>query len=480
MHYFLKTLIYIDVLIAAGLIIFRWALTSRYCSIVSAKIAVIALTTPVVALLSGNAVFYFSYLTLLVAFNSRSRLELAGIFLFLISSTPLLDFPAQVHGVYLFTLSALVAMGMGALIGTFATKRPVTRSIMRYDVAIWFLVGLFMFIADREPNATNALRILSFNVLTIAAPYILLSRAARNIADVERLLLRWSLGALVMAITACFQASRHWVLFEAYNQALHVPILATSASTAIRAGLLRTGGSMVDYSAGGMFLATVVTALPLLRRAFRPAGFVVIFAILFIGLFVTQSRGAWVGAALGLAFTAAWRGQWGRLMLIAGGVILANAATTLLAPSSRFAQLLGRTGHGEETASYRRDLLTQGIEQVKAYPLFGQSSERLVYKLSDLTQGQHIVDFVNSHLFIAMTTGIPVFLIWCAIWIAPIISSWKRRNSANMLAAVPAAIIVPSLVALTFTSLIDRNLTWQIIALSLTPACFTAGRRTAI
>ena len=476
MLYLLKTLIYIEVLITAGLVLFRWALLPQHRGVVSTKIAAIVLTTPAVALLCGNVNLLFSYLAVIVAFNSRSRLELAGVFLFLLPSTPMLSIEMSVAGVYLFLFSTAAAMSLGALVATIVTKAQGPRRLQRYDAAICFLIGLFIFIDNRFTGGTIVLRALVTNTLLFAAPYLLVSRAARSLADVEQLLLRWTLGTTLMAVTACFQTWRHWPLYETYSQALHVPLRFGTTSTALRAGFLQTGGSMLDYSASGLLLAGVITMLPLLRRRFHTFGFWTVLAVLIGGLLATQSRGAWVAALIGWAIIALWRRKWQQIALIAAGGLSFQAIVTILPAGSRLAEALGTSGHAQETANYRRDLAAQGLAQVRSHPLLGQPSGQLVHNLSGLSQGQHIVDFVNSHLFVAMATGVPLFLLWCAIWLMALVDGWRTRRFGVLLTAAPTAIIVPVLIALTFTSMGDRNLTWLTIVLALSAPCLKFGR----
>ena len=473
MLYLLKTLGYIDVLVAAGLLLFRWALLPQHKGLVSVKLATIALTTPAVALLCGNVNLLFLYLAVVVAFNSRSRLELAGVFLFLLPSMPMLSIETNIAGVYLFAFSTMVAMSLGALVGTLATRPRGMRTLPRYDAAIWFLVGLLTFIDDRFSGGTIVLRALTLNTLLLAAPYLLVSRAARGPADLEQLLLRWSLGATTMAVTACFQTWRHWVLYETYSQVLHVPIPYSGVYTALRAGFLQTGGSMVNYSAAGLLLAAVITALPLLRQAFRPIGFWAVLVTLIGGLLATQSRGAWIAAVVGWAVLALWRRRWRQIVLMAVGAIALEAITVVLPADSRLAEALGTSGHAHETADYRRSLADQGLAQVRSHPLLGQPFGQLTSNLSGLNQGQHIVDFVNSHLFVAMSAGVPLFLLWCAVWLMPVVDG-LRQDRRTLLHGASPAIVVPAFVALTFTSLVDRNMTWLVIALAL-PATYKSG-----
>ena len=475
MSYQLKILVYIDVLVIVGLILFRSALSNRYRFLVSGKLAIIVLTTPMVALLCGNVFIFFLYLTLIVAFNSRSRLELAGVFLFLLPSVPLLSIETGVGGIYLFAFSTVTAMGLGALVGAGVTPARGSSTLFRYDAAVWLLVVVIVFIDTRFGSPTLVLRSLGLQTLLLAAPYLLINRASRNIVEIEQLLLRWTLGATIMAVTACFQASRHWVLYEAYSQALHVPIPLQSAATSLRAGFLQTGGSMVNYSASGLLLAAVITVFPLLRRAFHSFGFWVVLTVLLGGLFATQSRGAWSAAIAGWAVMALWQRRWRRILFIAVGAVFLQVALSVLPATSRLAQLLGKSGHAQETANYRSDLAVRGLAQVRNHPFLGQSTGQLTDNLSDLTQGQHIVDFVNSHLYIAMTAGVPILLVWFAIWMMPAIDG-LRQNRKITLYAAPTGIVVSTFVGLIFTSLVDRNMTWLVIALALSASCVLIKR----
>lgn len=479
MLYLLKTLFFIDVLMVIGLLLFRWALLPPNRSLVSGKLFALALLTPVVALFCGNLYLFCLYLVLVVAFNSRSRTELAGVYLFLLPLMPILSTETGVGGIYLLVVSIVSATGLGALIGVLTTGGRRAATLLRYDLAMWTLVVLFVFMYNRYGNPTVLLRGTVTYLLAFVGPFLLVSRAGRSPADVERMLLRLSLGATLVAVTALFQASRNWILFETYYSALHVRLPITTAYLSMRGGLLRSSGSMGDYSSAGLFLAIAVTLLPLLRRHFRPAGFWVVMAVSVGGLFVTQSRGGWVAAIVGLLFIAAWRGKWGRLLLLAGAAAAGQGAVLAAGKTSRLAQLAGQSDAASGTVDYRQRLLTQGLEQVRSHPLFGQPPEQVVSALSDLRQGEQIVDFVNSHLFVAMVAGIPLFLLWCSIFLMPVVDGWRQRRDRSLLAAVPAAIIVPDMVALLFTSQGDRNLTWLLIALGLAGPCLIFARGTA-
>lgn len=479
MLFLLKTLVAIEFLIVVSLVTFRYLLAPQYRDIVTGRIAILAMSIPAVALFCGNIYIFYAWLTAITAFNARSRAELAATYVFLLPLVPILSVETAVGGVYLFAISVVTAINLGGLIGFFITQKPPRLPYAnRYDVAVLLLMAIFIFIYNRDASATALLRGLTVNVLDFAVPYLLIARGVGSREAVERVLLRLLLGASVVAVTAFFQAVKHWVLFEAYYQALHIPFPFMSWTTSMRGGLLRTGGAMLDYSTAGLFLAAALTLMPMLRTRFRPLGFWAMIAILVCGLLATQSRGAWVAAVIGILFILSYRGRWGYVVLLAGGSIAAEVAFLLFARSGRLAAILGQTAEATGTLTYRKELLAQGLDQVRAHPLLGQSPNVLVQNLPDLVQGQHIVDFVNAHLYVAMTAGVPIFLVWCGIWLFPVTQSWRRRKMpGGDLLEAPAAIIVAAMIAIAGTSIMDRNLTWPTIALGLAGPCLALSRR---
>jgi len=477
MLYLLKTLFVIDTLMVIGLVLFRWALSPKNRGLVSSKIIAIALLTPAVALFSGNLYIFFAYLTAVVAFNSRSRSELAATYVFLMPLMPMLSLQVGAGGLYLLAVSSELAMGLGALTGLLITSKKKSLTMSRYDIGFMALVVLFIYIDNRSASATAILRGFTLNIILFGGPYLLVSRALVSREEIERLLLRLCLGGTLTAIAALFQARFYWVIFESYYQALRVPLPMLSNSLSLRAGLLRTGGSIVDYSAGGLFLACIVAMTPSLRSQFKSIGFWAVVLTLSLGLIVSQSRGAWVAAITGLLFVAAYRGLWGRMALLAAGAVMAEFFILIFATSGKLAQIAGQTDEASGTVSYRKLLATQGMDQIRAHPILGQSPDQLIASMPDLVQGQHIVDFVNGHLFIAMAAGIPLFLVWCWVWLMPIVDAWGRRQQAGNMMEAPAVIVVTALTAVIFTSLVDRNLAWPTLAFAMSAPCLIAARR---
>ena len=478
----LKSLLFIELLLISGTLLFRAALRSENRVIIGPKVIAVTLLTPAVALLCGNAYIFYLYLVAAVALTSRTRAELCATYLMMLPMTPALAQETGTGSIYLLPVSTILAMNLGALLGFFFTSPKRLPGRPSLDIAAVTLVALFVFIDSRNASITSFLRISIIFFVQLGVPYLVMSRGVSFRKDVDRILLRFAYAGTLCAVVAAFGTTRGWVLYQSFNQALHVPEAIGSATLYMRSGHLRTGGTMVDYTAAGIFLASVLVALPGLWAQFRRGWSTMVCVALLGGLLATQSRGAWIATGVGMATIMIYRGY-----LAAGVVLLAAAAAVqaawakLLAPNSKLAETFGTGGAGAQTAEYRRHLLASGLRQIASHPLFGQPPRQLAANMSDLTQGQHIVDFVNTHLYVAMTAGVPWFVLWLTIWIAPMVLAWRnrpvgRKRNTIDLAEIPMAIILTTMVALAFTSTIDRNLYWPAIALGLIGPCVALRR----
>lgn len=475
-----KTLIAIEGLLIIGMLLFRLALRPGNRQIVDIRAVLVTLSVPAVALLAHNVFIYYAFLAAAVAFNARSRAELGATYLLMLPMTPLLPLETAAGGVYLLPLSAVAAMNLGALIGLAITPGRRTFASGAADIAALLLITLFTYIDGRDVSAISIARSVGLFVVAYAGPYLLVSRSITNRDQLDRALLRLALAALMAAVIAMFETRRHWVLYQSFNDALHVPISLQSATLGMRGGRLRTGGPLVDFSVAGVFFSAAIVMLPYLKSRFRPGWFWVIAGATLGGLFVTQSRGAWIGVAVGFAAILVYRGYlWRAVALGSAAVLLRFALVASLGKGSRLAETLGKSGQAADTVEYRHKLLTQGFRQVLAHPLTGQPPKQLVAHLPDLVQGQHIVDFVNAHLYIAMAAGVPWFVVWAAIWALPMVRAWRVRRSAAPgpnPAEVPFGIVVATMVTIAATSIVDRNVTWPTIALALIGPCVALAR----
>jgi O-antigen ligase len=104
--------------------------------------------------------------------------------------------------------------------------------------------------------------------------------------------------------------------------------------------------------------------------------------------------------------------------------------------------------------------------------------------MNDMRQGQQIIDFVNTHLFVALTLGIFGFIFWLAAWLIPLSVAWRARPPRGAALAtrlpveLPFAILAASFVCLSLTSSIDRTIPWTMMSIGLICAFLTVNRNT--
>jgi len=201
---------------------------------------------------------------------------------------------------------------------------------------------------------------------------------------------------------------------------------------------------------------------------------------LILGLIVSQSRGAWIAAGVGYLVRLLLQRRFGLLGIIAPIGLLAWAISGSVSGEGQLGQLLGKSGQGEFTAQYRSRLLDRGLEEIGKHPM-GQTPEGLQITMDDMRQGEHIIDFVNSHLYIALVTGVAGGLLWLGLWIYPITASMstksRLRKQQQMPLELPAAGLAACFVALLFTSPIDRNPSMVALVLGFIAAMIRIARR---
>jgi len=478
----LKVLFYVEFLLMAGLLAYRWALLPRFRGLIGGRTVALAALTPAVAFLGGNIYLFYAYLFCAVAFTSRSRIELLGTYLLMLPMMPSLQLDVEAGGVFLLTVTSFLFLNAGAVVGMVLTRGRVRRTDPVLDLAAFALFAMFVYINARGVSSTTVARVVAQQALTILPPYLLASRAVRDADDARRALAMLTAAATMGCAVALFGLLRHWPLYENMYAALGLELPSSSSYVAVRGGRMRMGGPLNDYTAFGLFLAFLLAMLPGVRGLFRHAGFPAVAGLLLLGLFATQSRGAWVALMIGWPVSLWLRGKGAAAGAGLAAAGLGFAALPLLAPGSRLAETLGTSGASADTGTYRQRLLSRGLDMVAEHPLAGQPPTSLVARLQDLVQGQQIVDFVNTHLWVAMAAGVPAFAIWAAIWLSTVgrLGARRRRGEGwvrrSGILSAPAAGIAVVTVALAFTSLIDRNLVWPMLLLGMATPALTARR----
>ncbi|MFB3902788.1 MAG: O-antigen ligase family protein [Acidobacteriota bacterium] len=154
-------------------------------------------------------------------------------------------------------------------------------------------------------------------------------------------------------------------------------------------------------------------------------------------LLISQSRGAWLGTAVGmavLALAAWWR--WAR-WVAAAGTLAGGAALYWLKPWEKFAATSDLTSGGDISLAGRVEIWSRAIYGIQDFPFTGMGMNafrkvvHILYPLFTIPPDQDIASAHNHVLQAALDLGIPGMVAYLAIWtavLAMLVKVWRRSG----------------------------------------------------
>jgi hypothetical protein len=257
--------------------------------------------------------------------------------------------------------------------------------------------------------------------------------------------------------------------------------LTQGTSVKLRGGLIRSTGSFVEATSAAFCLMLMALTASQYPKAFRSRVFhSALIGLLLIGLLAPQSRGAWLGLTVGLAVAWLYRRAGPSFAFVAfatgvAGLVAAVAMPVLSASSSQFEVR-------SDTIEYRNELMRRGIEEFLRTPLTGDNRTSLEARMSDLRQGEGIIDYVNTYLWVALHAGFLGLLAFAAALLRRVVSLWRARGTLDRgdgslaSGAVLFAGLVAPIEMLAFTSFGGRPAITLFIFLGLSSALLVGVR----
>ncbi len=348
----------------------------------------------------------------------------APVYLFSLLLLPGLDHTLMLGPVKLVEFGVHDALALGAALAIFVNPAKA-RGRVEWDFAVMLVVFTIAMATARETTASHHLRALTEISLELALPYYIVSRGLRSSEELKAAMLWLGASGVVVAGLLVFEVWKAWPIYQELYPLHELPTLML---VKLRAGLIRAGGPFVEPTSVAMVLAICVTALYLSRDAMRNRGcYLLVIGALVAGLIAPQSRGAWIGAAIAIAAADLLRGhyvQLGQKLFVVGG------AVSMLFLSAQFdpalAETLGMSGGSSETSEYRRLLLSRGLEVFAERPFTGYSMRQLQELLPDLVQGEGIIDFVNSYIWMMLIAGLSGLLVFVAPFVLFLLAILRR------------------------------------------------------
>ena len=336
---------------------------------------------------------------------SKSRADAAALYLVAIASLPVLYNKVAVGGLYLFPFTKYLFAALGLIIAYFV--KPGSRIALqsRFDIPI-LLVLLLELAAARDPNITEMMRQAMPVLLNTAVPYFLVTRVLTGPEDLRRFVLALGLVGFTMAIIATVESRTHWLLYKQMEGYLHIQS-TVNAFAQIRGGVMRAPTSFAESTSFGNFLALAAVAIVALRSSFATKWkWQIALAVLLVGLVAPNSRGAYLGVAIGLILFDLYRNRWGPLFTkLAAGAVLYVVLLGLSSFSQFAAEMVGKGAASKGSTDYRVQLFQRGLEEIHKHPLFGQTMKAALAGLEDMRQGEHIIDLVNGYITYGLSLG---------------------------------------------------------------------------
>jgi len=419
--------LYAAVISTFGASLFLLGLRPAYRKEMASRILLTVIAFPIFAWALPNLWQLLAIMCIWVPLVARTLKQIAPVYLFSLLMLPGLDVTVSAGALKLFDFGAQDALAVGASAAVFLSRGKASPRL-RYDIAVMAVVLQIGIALARDTTFSNFLR-TSVNVsLDLWLPYYILSRSLRSIEDLKRIMCWLGCGSVTLTAVLTYEVWRAWPIYNELYVHYQVPTLLL---VKVRGGLLRASGPFVEPTSAAMVMAMCVLALWLSRDFFRSrATHLCLLAVALIGLSVPQSRGAWVGLLLGMAVADFTRGL--HVALTKKFVLVGIAAAFVFAAalsSPYLSETVGLSGGSSETSDYRRLLFERGMKEFWHSPLFGFSNPELLWRLKDLRQGEGIIDFVNTYIWILLISGAIGFFIFTGTLLFFLHNVWRSYRT---------------------------------------------------
>ena len=425
----LNSFVYACASLAVGLVVFAILAVPVARSLVLRQLAPALIASQALAFFSPNLVLLNAAMIFTIPIVARQRYHVAPIYLFLLLTLPTLQYPLVLNTFYIVSYGVDTSLGIGALFAVFLTSRDYRSTTVTSDVLISVLWLYLVLILSRSTSLTNYIRIALDQALLLLLPYAIFRKTLSSHRNVQYAIIGLIAASMALSALAVFEALRSWPIYRTVYDHYHL-ILGSDASVKIRAGLLRSPGPFTEPTSFAFCLTIGAIILLSARSIFGSRnGWSCAVLIVLIGLLAPQSRGAWLGAVIGALALLWYRRDWGALWKQLFAATFAVGIVAVLSfLSGRLSAAVNFYGGLSLGGDYRVSLLSRGIEEFWKRPWTGASVPDVLFYLRDLIQGEGLVDFVNTYLFMALVGGIIGLVIFLGILTTPLFILLRARS----------------------------------------------------
>lgn len=400
----IKPSLFVGTVSAMAICLFLFCLRKDVRKPIEVPMLVIAVAMPVLAWAVPTLPLLFIGMCLWVPLAAGRFSLIVPVYLFSLLLLPGLDDTISIGSLKLVEFSVHDALALGAAAAILA-RPDRARCRIEWDIIVLSVVLMISLAVARDTSISHHFRALAETSLDLALPYYIVSRGLRTSDELRSSMLWLGAGGVVLAALLVFEVWKAWPIYQELYRAFELPTLLL---VKVRAGLIRAGGPFVEPTSVAMVLAMCTLALYLSRDYFRNRNaYMVVMAVAVVGLIMPQSRSAWIGVGIAIAAADVLRGHYakfGRKAFLAGGAISCLFLAAQFSPY--LSETLGLSGGSSASSDYRRLLFNRGLEEFANHPILGHSMQELRPRILDLVQGEGIIDFVNTYIWVMLIAGV--------------------------------------------------------------------------
>jgi len=296
-------------------------------------------------------------------------------------------------------------------------------SVYRTDLLFFFLMAIFIFGSFRERyefqmTFFNGIRESLLTVFQFLIPYYVLSRGVRGSDMVNSVVKGLVLTGTFIAVFAFVEAILKWKIYTELGGYLGAFTAGSIHNLhEIRYGLLRVAVSMTHPITLGFYLSFIFGLVVYLLRIEKASklGYLLFYGLFSGAMYLTVSRGAWVGFAILLfvLFVYKLRPKLRRILLLMSLVLSPLFAFVDMGENQSSASSSGGVDEFG-TMEYRYNLALASLKVIPRQFFLGSRTYKSYPEMQELEQGQKIIDIVNGYLHVALDYGmiaLAIFLV---------------------------------------------------------------------
>jgi O-Antigen ligase len=418
------------------------------------------------AFLANNFWIFCAVTTGVLVYARKKDSSKVSLFIALLFAVPL--FSAEITGLgiinYFFALNYFRLLSLLLLFPAFlalrrlSTSAPFGSLLPDKFILAFILIGL----ALQAPldSATNVARTTFYAFIDVFLPYYVASRALNNTKAIHDFCASFVMAVVLLAGVGVVEYLKGWLLYSSLASALGVEWGYD--------GYLARGGSVRAMASTGQpiilgYVCAVALGLyfAIKNNIKTNSTRISITIVLVAGLFVSISRGPWLGGALiAIVFVALGPKPWVELPKM-GFASVACVLLLLAIPSGeKIIDLLPFVGGVDvQTIEFRNSLLDNSIEVISRNPFFGSFDALTAPEMEEL-RANGIIDVVNSYIALALSGGLVTMSIFVGFFVSIVLQLfWIHRSrllidvDANIRRALMASILGIMLIIFTVSSI---------------------------